>query len=84
LQWAQTNKKKDEKKAEMMQIREKLNELAEEKMTEDKFWGYVMDDREDYEYGRDVLREGTYENHLRTPYSEFPLLATSWYGNKTA
>jgi len=32
-------------------------------MNEQKFWGYVMDDMDGgYEYGRDVLKEGTYES----------------------
>ena len=55
----------------------------DERMNENKFWGYVMDDQEEFQYGRDILKEGTYENQLALPYGEFPLFTASG-GNKTA
>jgi hypothetical protein len=54
-------------------------------MNENKFWGYVMDDgTEEFNYGRDVIKEGTFENKLVLPYSSFPLFLYSNNGGKTA
>ena len=69
-----------------MKLKNIVDELNEERMNEPKFWGYVMDDGEEFSYGRDVLKEGTYEDHLNLPYTSFPLFASnnSWIGDKTA
>ena len=56
----------------------------DERMNENKFWGYVMDEQEEFQYGRDVLKEGTYETFLNLPYGEFPLFTHAMAGGKTA
>ena len=56
-------------------------------MTEQKFWGYVMDEangQEEFQYGREVIREGTFEKYLRPPYKSFPLFTNNGNGAKTA
>ena len=69
-----------------MGIRNQLNELSDERMNENKFWGYVLDGADNgFQYGRDIIKEGTYEAMLKIPYNEFPLFTKpSWYGDKTA
>lgn len=43
----------------LQSIKDNLNK---EKMNENKFWGYLLDDgANDFNYGRDVLKDGTYE-----------------------
>ena len=84
MQWITNKDKKEEKKNEMLTIRHRIQELEDERMSEQKFWNYVMDGQDEFEYGRDVLKEGTYENLLKLPYSEFPLFTNPWYGNRTA
>lgn len=42
-------------------------------MGEDKFWGYADEGGMQFDYGRDVLMEDTYEKYLFNPYSEFKL-----------
>lgn len=81
-----TNKdKKEEKKNEILRLKNQLQELEDEKMNENKFWGYQIEVGDQFEYGRDVLKEGTYEDHLDLPYQSFPLFTNpGWYGNKTA
>ena len=37
-------------------------------MTEEKLWGYIGDQDNDYEYGRDVLTEDIFDNFLILPY----------------
>lgn len=82
---ATTNlEKKEEKKNEMLSIRNRINELTDEKMSENKFWGYALDVGDGFEYGRDVMKEGNYESCLALPYVEFPMFTTPWFGKKTA
>jgi hypothetical protein len=54
----------------MMSITEKMEDLMEEAMTEEKFWGMAAldDDVIAFDYGRDILKEGTYETIIRLPY----------------
>jgi hypothetical protein len=38
-------------------------------MTEEKFWGLLaLNDEEVFDYGRDILKEGTYETTMKLPY----------------
>jgi hypothetical protein len=54
-------------------------------MNENKFWGYVLDAGDGFEYGRDVIKEGIYEDLIKLPYKQFPLFTNpGWYGNKTS
>ena len=42
-----------------------MDDLDDEKMTEKKFWGMLAADMEDdFDYGRDVIREGSYDMML--------------------
>ena len=53
-------------------------------MNEHKFWGYVDEQQqEEFQYGREVVREGQYERFLKTPYHEFPLFTNTMFGGKT-
>ena len=61
---------KDKIKIKMMEITDKMQDLRDEKMDDQKFWGMLaMDDDDDaFDYGRDILKDGTYENHIKLPY----------------
>lgn len=66
---------------EMLSYKNKIQELQDEEMNEHKFWGYVMDEdnQGDFQYGREVLKDGTYETQLKLPYWEFPLFSAQAY-----
>jgi hypothetical protein len=55
-------------------------------MNEDKFWGYILNEEQgEFQYGREVVRDGTYESQLKLPYHQFPLFSSSvGSGQKTA
>lgn len=60
----------------IMQIKEELEELKNEKMTKEKFWGVAADDDdEEFDWGRDTLKEGDFEKSIKEdiPYEEFDL-----------
>ena len=58
----------------MMDVREVMEELMDEAMNEDKFWGMMaLDDDVGVDYGRDILKEGTFETTMRLPYKQWPL-----------
>ena len=39
-----------------MEINEEIDDLNDQEMTEEKFWGMMADDdEEEFDYGRDVL-----------------------------
>jgi len=50
-------------------------------MTEEKFWGLLaLNDEEVFDYGRDILKEGTYETTMELPYKQFPLFTKAdWF-----
>ena len=51
-----------------------MEELIDEPMNEDRFWGMMaLDDSEGVDYGRDNLKEGTFETTMRLPYKQWPL-----------
>ena len=53
----------------MMELSDEIEGLKEEDMTDSKFWGMLaMNDDEAFDYGRDSLKEGTYENQISLPY----------------
>ena len=55
-------KQKDTIKCHMMDIRDEIDYIKSETMDEEKFWGLLalaVDDS--FDYGRDILKEGTYE-----------------------
>ena len=53
----------------MVDVRDNMEDLMEEAMDEDKFWGMMaLDDDAGVEYGRDILKEGTFETTMRLPY----------------
>ena len=60
---------KDKIKIKMMYISDDMENLREEKMTEERFWGMLaLDDDEGFDYGRDILKEVTYEALITLPY----------------
>jgi len=53
---------KDKIKEKMMSLTDEIDNLREENMTDDRFWGMLaLDEDEAFDYGRDFLKEGTYE-----------------------
>jgi membrane protein involved in colicin uptake len=73
---------KDKIKIKMMEITDKMQDLRDEKMDDQKFWGMLaMDDDDDaFDYGRDILKDGTYENHIKLPYEQLPLFTQAdWF-----
>jgi hypothetical protein len=46
----------------IMEIKEEIEDINREKMTKEKFWGVgADDDEEEFDYGRDTLKEGNIE-----------------------
>jgi hypothetical protein len=74
-------KKKDTIKIHMIDIRDAVEYLQQEEMNEQKFWGLLaLNDEEVFDYGRDILKEGTYETIMKLPYTQFPLFTKSdWF-----
>ena len=63
-----------------------MENLQEEEMTEQKFWGALAldDDEPGFDYGRDILKEGTFETIMKLPYQQLPLFTKSdWFENST-
>ena len=60
----QDQRKKDKLKIKMMEVRGNMEDLLDEAMTEDKFWGMQALDNDivAFDYGRDVLKDGIYDN----------------------
>jgi len=51
----------------IMEIKEELEDIDREIVTKEKFWGIGgadFDDDDAFDYGRDVLREGTFEKYM--------------------
>ena len=60
---------------------EKQQDIRDEDMTEEKFWGAFAPDENApvFDYGRDVLKENVYEVSMKLPYTHFPLFTKqSW------
>ena len=60
----------------IMEIKEELEDLKNEKMSKEKFWGVGADDEdEDFDWGRDTLKEGNFEKSIidQIPYEIFSL-----------
>lgn len=46
----------------IMEIKEELEDLKNERMSKEKFWGVAADDEdEEFDWGRDTLKEGDFE-----------------------
>jgi hypothetical protein len=54
--------------------------LRDEKMDEYKFWGFVLNEDDEFDYGRDLLKEDTYEQLLQLPYNDIDLFYQEWFG----
>lgn len=56
----------DKLKGELFEMKNKIQYLLDEEMNEDKFWGYALGDEAggqgEFQYGRDVIKEGTFES----------------------
>lgn len=66
----------------MMEINDEIDELNMEEMTEEKFQGAqgLADDEEAFDYGRDIIKEGSLDMRLRLPYKTMPLFTNpDWY-----
>lgn len=66
----------------MMERADQIEDLDNEKMTDQKFWGLIgMDDGDDdFDYGRDFLKGESYESKLELPYELLPLfLKSDWF-----
>ena len=47
---------------EVMRVSEIMEDLQNENMTEEKFWGLMaLNDEEGFDYGRDTLKDVVYE-----------------------
>lgn len=74
--------KKDKLKIKMMEITESIDELRDEEMTEEKFWGALALDDDDtgYDYGREILKDVVYEARMDLPYDQLPLFTSNdWH-----
>ena len=52
-------------KRELFDMKNKIQYLQDEEMNDDKFWGYAIGEeggQEEFQYGRDVIKEGTFES----------------------
>ena len=75
----------------MLQKQDEIEELNNEEMTEEKFWGMIglnADADDDFDYGRDFIKEAgiTYDNRIEKtlPYEALILfLKPDWYKNGT-
>jgi predicted nucleic acid-binding Zn-ribbon protein len=53
---------KDKVRFKMMEITDEIEALRSENMDEEKFWGMLaLNDDVQFDYGRAILKEGTYE-----------------------
>ena len=53
---------KDKVRFKMMEITDEIEALRNENMDEEKFWGMLaLNDEVQFDYGRNILKEGTYE-----------------------
>lgn len=67
----------------MIDLRNKIEFLNKENVDEDKFWGLLaMNNEETFDYGRDILKETTYDQKITLPYKPYPLFTKNdWYKN---
>jgi hypothetical protein len=72
---------KDRIKEKMIDIKDEVEYLNKENMDEQKFWGMLALNNEDvFDYGRDILKDGTYETTMMLPYNPYPLFTkTDWF-----
>ena len=72
-------------KGRMMELNNEIDYLNDENMTDQKFWGMLALDQEDdeeFDYGRDVLKENNYDQVMVLPYENVPLFNKSeWQTN---
>lgn len=65
----------------IMELQDQIANMEEEKMTEQKFWGMAgINEDEEFDYGRDVVRDGSYDRQLIQPYREMALFTNAeWF-----
>lgn len=65
----------------IMELSEQVEDLKNEGMTEEKFWGLMaLNDDEAFDYGRDTIKDGVYESRMELPYDQIPLFTEAdWY-----
>lgn len=77
--------KKDKLRCKIALVSGEIDDLKDEAMTEERFWGMLaLNDSPAFDYGRDILKEQTMErwmdNNKMLPYKRFPLFADNeWY-----
>lgn len=73
--------KKTKIRVRMCEVTREIDDLKDEAMTEDKFWGLMaLNDDEAFDYGRDTIKDGMYETKITLPYTQLPLFtAVDWY-----
>jgi hypothetical protein len=64
---------KRKQRGHLIANRKRIEELENEAMDEDKFWNYMNDNDNDFEYGRSVLTDTTLEKIIKCPYSKLEL-----------
>lgn len=71
-------------KEKIIDIRDEIEFLNKEEMTEEKFWGVLaLNQSSAFDYGRDILKDGTYETIYTLPYECFPLFTKrDWFKNE--
>lgn len=66
----------------MMDVTDSIVALNDEKMDEARFWGMLAlnDDDDAFDYGRDILKDVTYDTKITLPYEQFPLFTQGdWF-----
>lgn len=65
-----------------MRVSEEMEDLQNENMTEETFWGLMaLNDEEPFDYGRDYLKDVVYEQKMVLPYQQLPLfVGPDWFG----
>lgn len=59
----------------MMELQEEIDELMNEKMTKEKFWGMAgLDEELPFDYGRDIHKEESYDKIINEKYLPYHLL----------
>ena len=67
---AEQQLEKDKLRCKISDVTEEMDDLKEENMTEDKFWGMLaMNDDVAFDYGRATLTENNYEDIMQLPYN---------------
>ena len=70
---ARLDEVKKRKREKIIRTKFAIEKLEDEIMYEDKFWGFVGENDNEFEYGRPVLNDQIYEATLKIPYLKFEI-----------